>query len=64
MIVGELKMFEYKGKTIDRAKLTTQELEDLKQEMSDTVQYLSGMLYAVTSDLNDREVKQNEDRPI
>ena len=57
-------MFEYKGRTIDRAKLTTQELEDLKQEMSDTVQYLSGMLYAVTSDLNDREVKQNEDRPI
>ena len=50
-------MFEYKGRTIDRAKLTTQELEDLKQEMSDTVQYLSGMLYAVTSDLNNRKNK-------
>ena len=50
-------MFEYRGKTIDRAKLTTQELEDLKQEMSDTIQYLSGMLYAVTSDLNNRKNK-------
>ena len=50
-------MFEYKGRTIDRAKLTTQELEDLKQEMSDTVHHLTCLLYAVTSDLNNRKNK-------
>ena len=50
-------MFEYKGRTIDTDSLTTQELEDLKQEMADTVHHLTCLLYAVTSDLKNRKNK-------